>query len=182
MALRNLLTTIPDISNISLWDAEPNRTAEWDADQDRQGRHAIRVAITNLFDRVYHSPCPSVQPNTPGQLRIKYEPLYLDDNGGYDENRHFFKPRTLAWFNGRPVDIHNIPTQRRVARTEQQWSAPERGYCGDYSEAKAIALGFIAEFGKYERVTMNGDYTLDDLSGWDDRYVCRCHARIYAYY
>ncbi|KAL5341023.1 hypothetical protein BJX70DRAFT_396082 [Aspergillus crustosus] len=169
MALRDLLNTIPNFPNLPLWDQQPTLTAEWIEDQNRQIRHATRAAIIDLFDRIYHSPCPYIRQDAPGHLNIRCERLFLRDPGWHEQRQQFFRPKTLAWLEGHPVDIHNISTQRRIASTEAQWSAPETGYCGDYSEAAVVAAGFVHEFSKYERVAVHGDYTLEDLSGWVDR-------------
>ncbi|KAL4883181.1 hypothetical protein BJY04DRAFT_216481 [Aspergillus karnatakaensis] len=167
MALRNFLTNIPNLPPIPpLWDSNPERTAEWLAEQDRQIRHEIREEIINLFDRIYHSPCPYIAPSAPGQLKITCKYLSLNDAGGYDEHKQFFKPKPLSWLRSHPVDTKKIPKNQQAG---QQWSAPKTGQCADYVEAASISAGFICEFSRYARIGIESDYTLEELSGWIDR-------------
>lgn len=185
MSLRSIYNSVPSIStpNINVSSLtnlfEDTRVTEWNSHGQAQIRQGIREEITKIFDKIYFSISPFIDPTTASELGIQCEKLNLVTYGGERRHEPFFKSRASTWLVLHPVDPEHRKTAKLIASMDREWQTRINNVGGNYAEAEMVSAALGYSFRHYERVTPFEDtraedgsrdcsdsYTLEEISGW----------------
>lgn len=183
MSLRSIYNRVPSISTQGLFENtlfENTRVAEWNSHGEAQIRQGLRAEISKMFDKVYFSITPTIDPTTAQELGIQCEKLDLVTYGGERRHGNFFKSRPSAWLALHPVDPEDRNTAKHIVSFDREWQVRTNNVGGNYAEAEMVSAALSYAFRYYERIIPFEDapaamgtrgcadsYTLEEISGWE---------------